>query len=82
MRAKLFFEDGQVVLSRIAARPIVGEFIFYDNDRYRVKDVSLVAVPLDSEEPEIVEVRLGIGRKGTHRHALEGSVRGFFTGSD
>ncbi|WP_417667589.1 hypothetical protein [Pseudidiomarina sp.] len=82
-RAKLCFEDGDETHVNLAVRPLVGEFVVFENDRYRVKDVSHHAVQAGEvdEEPMVV-IKVGIGRKGSHRHVLERSPRGFYTGSD
>ncbi|GAB0150743.1 hypothetical protein [Marinobacterium sp. BA1] len=81
--ARLCFEDGHEANVNLAARPLVGEFVVFENDRYRVKDVSHHAVQAGGvdEEPMVV-IKVGIGRKGSHRHVLERSPRGFYTGSD
>jgi hypothetical protein len=84
IRSRLYFEDGTQVTAFLAARPLIGEFIEYDDDRYRVKDiyhVTSVADTAGEASPELV-LKLGIGRKGSHRHVLEKSPRGFYTGSD
>lgn len=80
--ARLCFEDGEIAEVNLQARPLVGEFVVYEDDRYRVKDVSHIAVAANSEESAVLELKLGIGRKGSHRHALENSPRGFFTGME
>jgi hypothetical protein len=82
VHAKLYFENGKVVCISLATRPLVGEYVIYENDRYRVKDVSHVAAPHDAGEDAFIAIKLGIGRKGSHRHMLEQSPRGFFTGTD
>ncbi|MET4160980.1 hypothetical protein CFI10_13795 [Marinobacterium iners] len=83
VHAKLFFEDGQDVYVCLAARPLVGEFIVFNEDRFRVKDVTHIATPIDAQDlSPMVVVKLGIGRKGSHRHLLESSPKGFYTGSD
>jgi hypothetical protein len=80
--ARLCFEDGETVEVNLQARPLVGEFVVYEGDRYRVKDVCHMAVAANSNEPAILELKLGMGRNGSHRHALENSPRGFFTGME
>ena len=84
IRTRLCFEDGSEAVVFLAARPLTGEFIEHEGDRYRVKDVHHVSALADTgnaDEPVLV-VKLGIGRKGSHRHLLERSARGFYTGSD
>jgi len=82
VRARLCFEDGQAAIVELAARPLVDEFIIHGDDRYRVKDVYHKTAPAEAAEEAMLVVKLGIGRKGSHRHMLELSPRGFFTGSD
>jgi hypothetical protein len=82
VRTRLCFEDGQAAIVELAARPLVGEFIVHEDDRYRVKDVYHKAASVGAGEEAMLVVKLGIGRKGSHRHMLELSPRGFFTGSD
>jgi hypothetical protein len=83
VRAKLRFEDGHETFAHLVARPLVGEFIVFGDDRYRVKDVSHSAVAEgDASAEPYITIKLGIGRKGSHRHLLERSPRGFYTGSD
>jgi hypothetical protein len=77
--ARLCFEDGEMADVNLQARPLVGEFVVYEGDRYRVKDVSHIAVAIDSTESAILELKLGMGHNGSHRHALESSPRWFFT---
>lgn len=80
--AKLHFENGKVAHVHLPTRPIVGESIIYNNDRYQIKEVSHLAVEqgVEAAVQATMILRLGIGRKGAHPQALERSPRGFYTG--
>lgn len=80
LEAVLIFEDHEKAHVSLQARPLKGEMIHYNGDRYSVKRVVHHAATASSNQPPLIEIHLGTGRGGSHAKLLENSPRGFYTG--
>jgi len=80
VQAVLVFEDRAQVSVILPTRPLQGEWIHFDGDRYMVKSVAHHATTSGAQKPPVLEVQLGAGRGGSHPYLMEKSPKGFFSG--
>lgn len=80
IKAMIAFQDGTKEVACLLSRPVAGEYIEHDGDRYQVKAVIQHTAIKGGETPPSMEIAVGMGRKGSHPQAMEESERGFFTG--
>lgn len=76
----LVFDDGSYTRAQLPTRPMQGEIIHFNGQRYMVKSISHHATETDSGKTPVLKVHLGIGRGKDDSHLMEKSPRGFFTG--